>query len=727
MKQEMGFNESKVEHFNYDIKEKNLFKDILMYMRSQFHTEDTPVNHQDSGELLIWCYPFNEFEIFIKIWKNNYFLEFEPDGHKSKSIKYQGTSLEEFKNDLKDFIDNNNLTPYEYLSESKLQEMDFRYKAKVDKKWLKGRSLTDKKEDATEFESESEPTQIINQLKRDGKIPQKATIKIVKKRESAKVDYENIYREATIKEGLFSPKPWSAKAIEKAKKAKPDVTETPNVTEPPHKYSVHIKNLSTQQLFELIAMNNISNGVELFGFGLAKIEERFYLYLWHPTEVNWHHPKMGLNKLTRQSSEIKLKRLSEDFTDEMANDLSHWIKNKEMFGTNSGRVWPLFASAASEDSDAKYEGIIVFGDDKSTVHKYIKLYDKLTYGKNALPFESDDYTGYISEIPNKFQMGSWFSVNLDPKEIMSLGIGQRDIFDDTAKKNYGEIAINDLNESINIDYNNIYREGKIKEFGPTYYYNLVRKYNEKLCDAKNDLEEAFFEYIHNAFWYASEVKSAQYKFYLRQLITEPSSIEYYHGEDFEEDYAYDFKQFIKDPIKNENTLKEYLDKEDIPAWDNLKNLFSDDKSYERFNKKYKKEREESEAKHAEAQAKFKQETKPLDDAIKSVGLEIFYFEYFENINEFAFVINTEDEYDAENARDEVAKVLNGAADNVYGASYDDIEGMGDVHLGCVQYYEFSEMNGGDRYEDLDEDYRDKYVIFACPKQKWINYRRMTDY
>lgn len=77
--------------------------------------------------------------------------------------------------------------------------MDFRYKAKVDKKWLKGRSLTDKKEDATEFESESEPTQIINQLKRNGKIAQKAVIKIVKKRESVELNYENIYRESENK------------------------------------------------------------------------------------------------------------------------------------------------------------------------------------------------------------------------------------------------------------------------------------------------------------------------------------------------------------------------------------------------------------------------------------------------------------------------------------------------------------------------------------------------
>ena len=44
--------------------------------------------------------------------------------------------------------------------------MEFKYKAKVDKKWLKGRSLTDHKEDATEFETESEPTQIINKLTR---------------------------------------------------------------------------------------------------------------------------------------------------------------------------------------------------------------------------------------------------------------------------------------------------------------------------------------------------------------------------------------------------------------------------------------------------------------------------------------------------------------------------------------------------------------------------------
>jgi len=239
-----------------------------------------------------------------------------------------------------------------------------------------------------------------------------------------------------VNEGLFDPKPWSAKGIEKAKKGK---------QLPPHRYSVHITDINVEQLFGLMAMQNIKKGIELFGFGLAKIEGRYYLYLWNPKEYAWRHPKMGLNKLTRQSSEIKADRLSVDFTDEMADDLSHWIKNKEMFGVSSGRVWPLYAT---EPESERYEGIIVFGNDVASVRKYKKIYDKLVNGRDALPIErGGDYTGYVSEIPDNFQMGSWLSVDLDPEEIMSLGIGQRDIRDDTAGKAYGEVTLNDLQES----------------------------------------------------------------------------------------------------------------------------------------------------------------------------------------------------------------------------------------------------------------------------------------
>lgn len=193
-----------------------------------------------------------------------------------------------------------------------------------------------------------------------------------------------------------------------------------------------------------MAMQNIKKNVDLFGFGIAKVAGKFYLYLWHPTEVNWRHPKMGLNELTGCGAEITLSRLSIDFTDEMADDLCHWIKDKEFMGVSSGRVWPIYASTVGSNGLAKYEGIIVFGDDASSVHKYIKLYDKLTNGKNALPIdEGSAFRGDISDIPNKFQMGSYLSVDLDPEEIMSLGIGQRDICDETTGKPYGEVSLDE--------------------------------------------------------------------------------------------------------------------------------------------------------------------------------------------------------------------------------------------------------------------------------------------
>ena len=375
--------------------------------------------------------------------------------------------------------------------------MEFKYKAKVDKKWLKGRSLTDHKEDATEFETESEPTQIINKLKRDGKIPQKATIKIVKRRESTNLNYENIYREASLKmkvdEGLFTPKSWSAKGIEKSKKSE-------NV---PHRYSVHIKNLDAEQLFGLFAMNNLTNDVELFGFGLVKIKGRFYLYDWQPAECNWSHPKMGMNKLAKPSSEISAYLLSEDFTDEMADDLSHWIVSKEPWGISSGRTWPIFAEAATSSSAAKCEGIIVFGNSKASVNKYKKIYNSLINGRNALPIEDENYVFDISEISNKFQTGSWLNVDLSPKEIMSLGIGQRDIYDDITKKNYGEFH-ESKNKEVNMNFSKIYREAKkfyesadgIEAFKKVFqkYFNKNSEYYDINFDSYVRLGEYFDSY-----------------------------------------------------------------------------------------------------------------------------------------------------------------------------------------------------------------------------------------
>lgn len=62
---------------------------------------------------------------------------------------------------------------------AKLRESDDTYKAKVQDKWLKGNSLVKDKKDADTFESKTEPTQRINQMKKDGKIDKNAKITVL--------------------------------------------------------------------------------------------------------------------------------------------------------------------------------------------------------------------------------------------------------------------------------------------------------------------------------------------------------------------------------------------------------------------------------------------------------------------------------------------------------------------------------------------------------------------
>lgn len=75
----------------------------------------------------------------------------------------------------------------EEFFESILLETDKSYKAKVAGKWLKGNGLTEKEKDADTFESKTEPTQRINQMKKDGKISKNAKI-------STKEIFENILK-----------------------------------------------------------------------------------------------------------------------------------------------------------------------------------------------------------------------------------------------------------------------------------------------------------------------------------------------------------------------------------------------------------------------------------------------------------------------------------------------------------------------------------------------------
>lgn len=66
--------------------------------------------------------------------------------------------------------------------------MDYKFYAKVGNKYLKNKKLVSKGRD--EFECREEPTQIINQMKKDGKIDKKAKVKIQKIKEAC---MENTY------------------------------------------------------------------------------------------------------------------------------------------------------------------------------------------------------------------------------------------------------------------------------------------------------------------------------------------------------------------------------------------------------------------------------------------------------------------------------------------------------------------------------------------------------
>lgn len=69
------------------------------------------------------------------------------------------------------------------------ESRDYKYKAQVGDFWLqkdsysKEWSVCDDKDEADEFESETEPRQIINQMKRDGKVKKDTKIKIHKMKE----------------------------------------------------------------------------------------------------------------------------------------------------------------------------------------------------------------------------------------------------------------------------------------------------------------------------------------------------------------------------------------------------------------------------------------------------------------------------------------------------------------------------------------------------------------
>lgn len=120
-------------------------------------------------------------------------------------------------------------------------------------------------------------------------------------------------------------------------------------------------------------------------------------------------------------------------------------------------------------------------------------------------------------------------------------------------------------------------------------------------------------------------------------------------------------------------------------------------------------REDADSERKEMQALFKK-------AARKVKVKILDT-YVKSKRHWSVTLDTEDEYDADNFRDAMNDLL-GENSGTY--SYDDMEGLGNVHIGVFEYYEYSE----DDYRDLDPSIRDKYVVYCEPAELYKRRREM---
>lgn len=101
----------------------------------------------------------------------------------------------------------------------------------------------------------------------------------------------------------------------------------------------------------------------------------------------------------------------------------------------------------------------------------------------------------------------------------------------------------------------------------------------------------------------------------------------------------------------------------------------------------------------------------LKKAAKVAKVKIAYTEYFNSKEDWMVVLDSEDSYDADSFRNAVDDLL-GANSGEH--SYDDLIGLGDVHLGTAEYYEVSD----DDYSDLDPAWRNKVVVYCEPSKRY---------
>lgn len=287
--------------------------------------------------------------------------------------------------------------------------------------------------------------------------------------------------------------------------------------------------------------------------------------------------------------------------------------------------------------------------------------------------------------------------------------------------------------------------------------------DDKIPEELSSLSDAS-RFVQNLFGDAEDYLNTNHKAYSNKRDKRSSIVEWFedpneyysdeyldeNGEPLNDEFTKEATPEVIEAIKN-NNLKDFCKETLISSKDFLKpldinkyieaidyiyeNIYSHIKNNEmdkvtKYRTKKAAEDEEQRKIWAEEAAKRDKESQFLKDAAKKAKVEFyepnsFGFEFTKK-DDWMVVLNTEDEDDAERFRNEVGDLLEGT-ENAYGASYDDIPGMGDIHLGCMPYYEWSEICGGDTYDDLDEDVREKYVVFGCPAKKWIEWRRQNDW
>lgn len=142
---------------------------------------DNILNEAETTKYMACCYdPEDYYE------ETNYIDE---DGE--LSCNSSGAKLFNTEDEAIEYADENK--PIGWMSfampfSTTLKEADDTYKAKVNGKWLKGNKLVKDKKDADTFESKTEPTQRINQMKKDGKLNKNAKPNIVKESHIALFD-----------------------------------------------------------------------------------------------------------------------------------------------------------------------------------------------------------------------------------------------------------------------------------------------------------------------------------------------------------------------------------------------------------------------------------------------------------------------------------------------------------------------------------------------------------